>query len=277
MDTAVGDELLQRQSRHLAANGIEARNGDDLGGIVDDQLDTRQGLQLLDVPALAADDASLHLLAGQRHRGNGGLGYEVARASLNGQCHDAAGLIVGLLTVLLLQLHNALCLLVADLLLQLGDQLCLSLLGGIARDLFQHELLLVQSGVDLLADCVAFLELLVQLLVLLVQLLALLIQILFLLGKTGLGTGHLGAALLDLLLHVVLLAHDLFLGGEKCFLLQRLGLLGAFLDQLLGLLLGGTDLGLGHVLAVENTHQSAHGQANNAYDDGNQNFNRTHV
>ena len=165
----------------------------------------------------------------------------------------------------------------ADLLLQLGDELCLGLLGGIARDLFQHELLLLQSGVDLLADSVAFLELLVQLFILLVQLLALLVQVLFLLGKTGLGAGHLGAALLDLLLHVVLLAHDLFLGGEECFLLQRLGLLGAFLDQLLGLLLGSTDLGLGHVLAVENTHQNTRSQTDNAHKYGNQDFNRTHV
>ena len=62
VDAAVGDELVQGQTRDFAAYGIEAREDDSLGGVVDDDLDARRGLQSADVAALAADDAALDLV-----------------------------------------------------------------------------------------------------------------------------------------------------------------------------------------------------------------------
>ena len=42
MDAAVGDELFQRQPRDLAADRLEAGDGDGFGRIVDDEIDTGQ-------------------------------------------------------------------------------------------------------------------------------------------------------------------------------------------------------------------------------------------
>ena len=40
MDAPVGDEVLERDACGLAANGIEARKDDGLGGVIDDERDT---------------------------------------------------------------------------------------------------------------------------------------------------------------------------------------------------------------------------------------------
>ena len=50
-------------------------------GIVDDQIHAGSGLQCADVAALAADDAALHFIAGQRHDTDGGLAAMVGSAA----------------------------------------------------------------------------------------------------------------------------------------------------------------------------------------------------
>ena len=92
MDAAVLDQLLQRQSGDLPADGVKAGDGDGLGGVVDDQIDAGNRLQGPDVPALAADDAALHLVIGQGHHGNGGLRRVIGSAALNGDGNDLPGL-----------------------------------------------------------------------------------------------------------------------------------------------------------------------------------------
>ena len=67
MDAAIEDQLGERDARDLAAHGIEAREDDRLGRVVDDEIDAGRALQRADVAALAPDDASLHLVVGQRH------------------------------------------------------------------------------------------------------------------------------------------------------------------------------------------------------------------
>ena len=71
MDAAVGDQLLHGQPGHLAPDRVEAREDDRLGRVVDDDVDAGGHLEGADVPALAADDPPLHLVARQvddRHR-----------------------------------------------------------------------------------------------------------------------------------------------------------------------------------------------------------------
>ncbi len=74
MNSSVLYQALQRDSRNLAAHRVHGWKGDGLGGIVDDKVDARQCFQGSDVAALASDDASLHLIVGQRHYRNGNLG-----------------------------------------------------------------------------------------------------------------------------------------------------------------------------------------------------------
>ncbi len=96
VDAPVGDELLEREPRHLAPHRVEARDDDGLGRVVDDEVDAGRLLQGADVAALAADDAPLHLVVGQVHRGDGALLDVVAGVALDGDADDALGAPLGL-------------------------------------------------------------------------------------------------------------------------------------------------------------------------------------
>ena len=73
MDAAVGDQPLDGLLRDLAAVGIEAREDDRAGRVVDDQVDAGGELERADVAPLAADDASLQIVARQIDDRDGGL------------------------------------------------------------------------------------------------------------------------------------------------------------------------------------------------------------
>ena len=76
MDPPVLDQLLERQLRDLAADPVERREHDGMGRVVDDHVDAGQVLERPDVPALAADDPPLHVVAREldhRHRRLGGV------------------------------------------------------------------------------------------------------------------------------------------------------------------------------------------------------------
>ena len=59
------DELLEGEPADLAPDRVEAGQQHRLGGVVDDHVDAGDGLEGADVAAFAADDAALHLVAGQ--------------------------------------------------------------------------------------------------------------------------------------------------------------------------------------------------------------------
>src|SRR5687768_15087881 len=95
MDAAVGNELLERETRDLPAHWIEARNDDGIRGIVDDYIDSRCELECADVPALASDDAALHLVVRQRDRGYRRLYALLRRNPLDRQGDDLLRLALG--------------------------------------------------------------------------------------------------------------------------------------------------------------------------------------
>ena len=97
MDPAVGDELGDREAGDLAADRVEAREDDRLGGVVDDQVDAGRLLEGADVAALAADDPALHLVARQVDDRDRVLGGVVRGDALHRRDDDLAGLVVGLL------------------------------------------------------------------------------------------------------------------------------------------------------------------------------------
>src|SRR5919198_5256659 len=63
MDPPILHELLEREPRRLAADGVEARQDDRLRRVVDDEVHAGRRLERADVPALASDDPALHVLA----------------------------------------------------------------------------------------------------------------------------------------------------------------------------------------------------------------------
>src|SRR4029077_1860521 len=86
MDPAVDDELVQRNPRHLAADGVEAADDYGFRGVIDDQVDPGGLLESTDVAALLADDAALELVGRQRqHR------YRDLRGLVGGDALDRLG------------------------------------------------------------------------------------------------------------------------------------------------------------------------------------------
>ena len=114
VDTAVLHELVQRQTRYLAAYGVEAREDDGLRRVVDDDLYARGGLQSTDVGrhlGLLDDliDVDLGLVLG--------LGAQTLDEALAGLvCGEAAELLEALLLATAELLELLLLLLVLDLL-----------------------------------------------------------------------------------------------------------------------------------------------------------------
>ena len=96
VDPAVGDQLRQRQAGDLAADGVEAREHDGLGRVVDDQVDAGGLLERPDVATLAADDPALHLVAREVHDGDGVLRRVVGGHALHRGDDDLARLLLGL-------------------------------------------------------------------------------------------------------------------------------------------------------------------------------------
>ena len=95
VDTSVGDQLVQGQTCDFAAHGVESRKDDRLGGVVDDDLDARRGLQGADIAALAADDAALDLVALDVEHRHGIFDGRFGRHALDRRDDDAFGLLRG--------------------------------------------------------------------------------------------------------------------------------------------------------------------------------------
>ena len=161
MDPAVADEALERDAGHLAADGIEPGNGDGVGRIVDDELDAGELLELADVAALTADDASLHFLAGNGDGGDGRLGDVICRAALNGQRNDVFGLFVGFVLELFFEDSHSHCLLVLHFIDHFFDELVPCLLLGHTGNSLECDELFCLEPVYLSGSFFVFLNLLV--------------------------------------------------------------------------------------------------------------------
>ena len=267
MDAAVGDELFQRQTRHLAADGVKAGDGDRLGRVVNDEVAARERLDGADVAALAADDAALHLVVRQRHDRDRDLAGVVGGAALDRRGDDLAAETVGLVLVLGLDLLELGGLFMRDLGLQRLDQIGLGLLDGVAGDLLEHLLLGFADGADLILLCFHIGELGVERIGLAVERVVLAVERLLLLLETALLLLQVGAAgfLLALELGAALL--DLFLRFNECLALFALGALERVVDDALGFLLGAGDLRLGDLFAVNDAEHEADHEGGDADDD----------
>ena len=88
MNAAIGDQPLDRLARDFAAERIEAREDDRARRVVDDQLDAGRGFERADVAPLAADDASLEIVARQIDDRDGRLDRVLGGAALDGVGND---------------------------------------------------------------------------------------------------------------------------------------------------------------------------------------------
>ena len=104
VDPAILYELLERESRDLAPHGVEAREDDRLGRVVDDEVHPGRRLERPDVPALSTDDAALHVLAREREHRDRRLAGLLRSHALDRDRDDLAGAFLALLPGALLDL-----------------------------------------------------------------------------------------------------------------------------------------------------------------------------
>ena len=251
MDAAVLNELFERDARDFAPHGIEARERDGLGRVVDDEVAAGERLDGADVAALAADDAALHLVVRQRHDRHGHFARMVGGAALDGGGDDLAGAAVGLVLVLGLDLLDHERLLMHDVVLQAVDEEGLGLLDRIAGDLLEQLHLGLLELIDLVLLGVDRGDLLVERVRLFVERVCLAVEGLLLLLEAALLLLQLRPALLDLALVLRPALVDLFLGLEQGLAPLALGTLIGVIYDLLGLLLRAADLAFRDLFAVK--------------------------
>ena len=151
VDAPVGEQLLERDPRDLAAHAVERRQHDGAGRVVDDEVDAGEVLQRADVATLAADDAALHVVGGQLHDADGRLGGVARGQALHRDRQDRAHAPLGVALGLLLDLADLARALVAHLVGDLLHQALLGLAGAQAGDLLQRVLVLAPAARELLA------------------------------------------------------------------------------------------------------------------------------
>ena len=142
VNAAVGDQPFDRLLGDLAAVGIEARQDDGAGRVVDDQVDAGGELERADVAALAADDASLEVVARQIDDRHGRFDGVLGGAALDGLGDVVLGAVDGRFARLGVEPLQQVGGVVARLALDLLDQQLLGLVGGQAGDALELVLLL---------------------------------------------------------------------------------------------------------------------------------------
>src|ERR1700761_1520032 len=148
MDAAVQPQPFQGQPRDLPPDRVEAGQQDRLGRVVDDQVDPGDRLEGPDVPALAADDPALHLIARQVQHGHHRLAGLLGGDPLDGQRHHLAGALLALGPGLVLDVPHHQGGLALGLVLDGGHQLALGLAGGQPGHSLQLGLALVVELID---------------------------------------------------------------------------------------------------------------------------------
>src|SRR6266478_4208506 len=150
MDSAVGDELFEGETRDFAAYRIEARHNDRIRRVVDDDVDSGGELERANVPALAADDAPLHLIVWKRDSGNRGFHALFGRDPLDRQRDYFLRLSLSVSFGGLANLADLVGRVGVRLLLHSMHQLRLGVGGGESSQLLQPSPFLAEQLVELL-------------------------------------------------------------------------------------------------------------------------------
>jgi hypothetical protein len=96
MDAPVGDEALQRDARHFAAEGVERGEDHRLGGVINDHIHAGGSFEGADVPPLPADDPAFHLVTLNVQDADGGFDRMVGGRALDGLDDELLGFLLRL-------------------------------------------------------------------------------------------------------------------------------------------------------------------------------------
>ena len=105
MDSAVCNQLFQSNPCYLSAYVVKAGKGNGFRCIINDDIHSGQCFQCPDVSAFPSNDSALHFIVGQRNDADGGFGYVIRRAALNGDRNDLSCQLVAFFLRLLFILH----------------------------------------------------------------------------------------------------------------------------------------------------------------------------
>ena len=256
MYAAVGDQLVERQARYLAAHRVETADNDSVRRVVDDNLHAGEALKGADIAALAADDAALHLLVLEvedRHRV---LDGRLRGSTLYALYHHLLGLLGGGDLGLLHDVHDSRRSLGTGFLGHCVYQVLLGLVGGhagyvlqLVHTLFVHLLHLGLALVEGLNLAVQLLAHTLQFVALLLQFVDLLVEVLLALFQFVLGVAHLVVLLVDALVVLALELQELLLGLQFFLFLDDFTLLLSVLQHLLA---------AGHKLVAQHTGGEPH-------------------
>ena len=220
VNATVRDEVFQGHARYLASHGIEAREDDRLGSVVDDERHARDLLEGADVSSLTSDDASLQVVGGDVHGRDRDLSRLVGRAALYGGRHDLARGLVGLRTHPLLGVAQDLGLVLDGVCTHAVEDLLVGVLLGERRDALEFRLLRGVEAVDLVATLVERALHAGELALALVEHVVALVERLLTLQNAVLHALNLCLATLFFGLGLLLEGKDLFLGLEHCGLVH---------------------------------------------------------
>ena len=267
MDAAVHDQALHGDAGDLAPHRVKRADDDRLGGVVDDEVDAGSRLKGADVPALAADDAALHVVVGQVDDADGAFRHVVGGALLNGQRDNVPRLLFAFFPGPGLNVPNHGGGVVIRVLLHPLDQHLTGLVLRHARNALQLLQLLVLAFFQLIRFLLQIGGALGQRFLPLFQTVLFLVEGLLPLQDAALTALHLRPAVLALPIQLGLQAKHFFLGFQNglFFLFIRLAL--RVFQQILGVLLRAADLLFAGLLAVQIAARRACGGRQQRNDD----------
>ena len=248
-------------------------------GVVDNQVHAGGGFQSPDVAALAADDATLHVFAGQGYGGHCLLAHIIPGIALDGAGDDFLGLAIGRFFGFGFDNAHHTRRLMAGARFNFLEQAIFGLLGGQPGHFLQAAFLLVQAASQ-------FLGLFLQLALLAGLFLFLGQDVVFLLGHAFhfflqalahileffLAAFQFALLFLVFIFHFSLLVEQFVLTLDKNFLFLGLGLFTGFFHDALGQIIGVADAFVAEMAlkpeaeprAAENGEDDADGKKENA-------------
>src|SRR5690554_6531210 len=79
MDSTILNKAFKRYARDLLAHRVEAGDNHCFRGVVDDYINPGKGFKGPNIPSLAADNPSLHLIGGKTYRTDGNIVHNFSR------------------------------------------------------------------------------------------------------------------------------------------------------------------------------------------------------
>ena len=150
LDPSVFDELGKCQFRDFPANRVETGQGDNAGGVINDDVNAGSGFQSPDITSFAADETAFHLIIGQGNNRCGAFRHDVGSEPVYGEGEDATGVFIRPGLVVLLQLVVAASQFVRSLLFATFEHDFTRLLGTQGCDAFEFLRMLVFQRIGFL-------------------------------------------------------------------------------------------------------------------------------